>query len=114
MPYLVFRHNGVPVLAISEGEYADIGMHIAAYPDIRDEYAAGNIAVDKVESLDGITIQQMPVTAGRLVERGALLKILADHEARILALEGGKSGAADAGIESLRAIVAATREVARG
>lgn len=89
MAYLVFRHKGVPVLSIQDGVVGDAALHLAAYPAIRDEHSAGNVTIERLTTLNGIEIMPMPMTGSRLVEKDNLLKILADHEARIKALEGG-------------------------
>ncbi len=90
MGYLIIKHLGNPVIAITEGKAEDLERHLVAYREIWEEHLLGNVSGEEVENLDGIVLSAMPLTAGMLDEaiRKALVKVLLNHENRVRALEG--------------------------
>lgn len=107
MSYLVIKHLGVPVLSITDAKLAELEAHLAAYPELREEYIAGNVTAS--ESTEAVTLSAMPVTDAKLAEGKSLLALILDLESRVSALEGKTITATEAK-DALKATLTATKE----
>lgn len=108
---LIIKHLGVPVVSITSGKLADLEKHLAAYPEIRDEYIAGNVTAE--ESAEPTELSPMPMTDAQIVKGPNLLAIIADLAARVQKLEGGKAITVDEAKEAMKETLTAAKEVSK-